>query len=37
MVPAWFEKESEEEGSTLEDPRVEAGEDPEETSLVLKG
>jgi hypothetical protein len=37
MVPAWFEKESEKEGSALEEPRIEAGEDPEETSLAPKG
>jgi hypothetical protein len=37
MVPAWFEKESEKEGSALEEPRIEAGGDPEETDVASKG
>jgi hypothetical protein len=34
---AWFEKESEKEGLALEESRIEAGGDPEETSLASKG
>jgi hypothetical protein len=37
MVPAWFEKESEEEGSTLEEPRIEAGGDPDKAGVASKG
>jgi hypothetical protein len=37
MVPAWFEEEPEKEGSTLEEPRIKAGGDPEEKSLASKG
>jgi hypothetical protein len=37
VVPAWFEKDSEKEGSMLEEPRIETGGDPEETSLAPEG
>jgi hypothetical protein len=37
VVPAWFKKESEKEGSVLEEPRIEAGRDPEETGVAPKG
>jgi hypothetical protein len=37
VVPAWFEKKSEKEGSTLEEPRIEASGDPEETGVASKG
>jgi hypothetical protein len=36
-MPAWSKKESKKEGSTLEEPRTEAGGDPDETGLVSKG
>jgi hypothetical protein len=36
MVPTWFEKEPKEKGSTLEESRIEAGRNQEETSVVPK-
>jgi hypothetical protein len=37
MVLAWFKKESKKEGSTLEEPRTEAGRDPDKTGVASEG
>jgi hypothetical protein len=37
MVPAWLKKESEKEGSALEEPRTEAGEDPDKEGVASEG
>jgi hypothetical protein len=37
MVPAWPKKKSEKEGSTLEEPRIEAGRDPDKTGVASEG
>jgi hypothetical protein len=37
MVPAWPKKESEKEGSALEDPRNEAGGNPDKEGVASKG
>jgi hypothetical protein len=34
VVPTWLEEEPKEKGSTLEEPRIEEGEDQEETSVA---
>jgi hypothetical protein len=36
VVPAWLEEEPKEKGSTLKEPRIEAGGDQEETSVAPK-
>jgi hypothetical protein len=37
MVPTWLKEESEKEGSMLEEPRTEAGRDPDKTGVASKG
>jgi hypothetical protein len=34
MVPVWLEEKSKEKGSALEEPRIKAGGDQEETSMA---
>jgi hypothetical protein len=36
VVPAWLEEKPKEKGSTLEEPGVEAGGDPEKASVAPK-
>jgi hypothetical protein len=36
MVPSWLEKKTKENGSTLEEPGIEAGGDPEKVSVAPK-
>jgi hypothetical protein len=35
-VPAWLEEKPKEKGSTLEEPRIEAGRDPEKATVAPK-
>jgi hypothetical protein len=37
MVPVWFKEEPKKEGSMLEEPRTEAGRDPDEAGVASKG
>jgi hypothetical protein len=37
MVPAWPKKESEKEGLALEEPRTEAGRDPDKAGVASEG
>jgi hypothetical protein len=37
VVPAWLEEKPKEKGSTLEEPRIEAGGNQEKASMAPKG